>query len=299
MSEERGPLEVVAEIVPPGTTLALPSQVAPEKAADAAIALLDARERVARKLREVAIRRTQASDWVDQDGKPHLQAVGVERQRSLFGVSVMRTAADDKTWDTAEDGTRFYTWTANVKATMRDPLTGVDMTQEAVGSCTSRDKFLGKKGGEYKPWDEVDDYSVHSKAVTRGERNAVLRLLGLRGITWDDLAAARIVRGAPGMATVTHATGKEGGGAVDPSTEAQHKAIKDLATRLGENMKAVWQRVGIARPKTFGEMSAVDAGKVIAGLQAIEREMNEEAAKREQDTGLPADAPMREPGEEG
>ena len=116
--------EIVAEVVPQGAVLALPQNVAPEKAADAARALLDAREKVARKLRAVAIARTQATDYIDQDGKPYLQGYGVEKIRGLFGVSVLRTAADQKDWETAEDGTRYFTWTANVKATMRDPLTG-------------------------------------------------------------------------------------------------------------------------------------------------------------------------------
>ena len=282
-SEMDGPLEVVGEVV--AQPLALPANVAPEKAADAAIALLDARERVAKKLRQVAIARTQASDYVDQDGKPHMQAFGVERIRSLFGVSVLRSSADEKSWETAEDSTRFFTWTASVKATMRDPLTGADMAQEATGACSSRDKFLGKSNGEYKPWDQVDDYSVHSKAVTRGERNAVLRLLGLRGLTWADLEAAGIVRGAPGMATVTHATGKEGGGAWTPSTAEQHEQIKALAGRLGDHAKAAWAASGVVRPAKLGDLTATGAGKVIDALKTIEAGLSAEAAKAQADVG--------------
>ena len=161
------------------------------------------------------------------------------------------------------------------------------MSQEAVGSCSSRDKLLGKKAGEFKAWDEVDDYSVHSKAVTRGERNAVLRLLGLRGLTWADLEAAGIVQGAAGMTKVEHATGAQGGGAVAPSTEVQHSAIKALAGKLGGHAAGAWQRAGVARPDKLGGLSALDAGRVIEILQTIEAEMNAEATKADVGAGVP------------
>jgi len=85
-----------------------------------------------------------------------ISKMGISTIQSYRGAQIFEAIGLDKAFVD-----RYFTWTANVKATMRDPLTGADMSQEAVGSCSSRDKLLGKKAGEFKAWRVVLNNSAH------------------------------------------------------------------------------------------------------------------------------------------
>jgi len=70
---------------------------------------------------------------------------------------------------------------------------------EAIGSCSSRDKFFAYvseirdrngnviREASWKPLSEIDETNVMKAAYTNLLVNGITRLLGIRNLTWDDL----------------------------------------------------------------------------------------------------------------
>ena len=145
----------------------------------------EARAEAMQKIKRVALKLTNSHDWVDQNGKPYLQASGAEKVARLFGIS----------WRISEpiqenlDGGHFsYTYTGEFS------LSGA--TIEAVGSRSSKDGFFKKyryKGPEDNrkrvelPVSEIDKGDVKKSAYTNLLGNGITRLLGIRNLTYGDL----------------------------------------------------------------------------------------------------------------
>ena len=63
---------------------------------------------------------------------------------------------------------------------------------EAIGSCSSRDKFFAwdkraGENGEYKQLSDVDETNIQKAAYSNMVMNGVTRLLGIRNLSWDEL----------------------------------------------------------------------------------------------------------------
>ena len=67
-------------------------------------------------------------------------------------------------------------------------------TNQFVGTCTSRDPFFAKRGGNLLPMHEVDEENILKAAYTNFVSNAVSRSYGLRNLTWDQLKNYGILR---------------------------------------------------------------------------------------------------------
>jgi hypothetical protein len=132
------------------------------------------------KIKQIALKVTNPSDWTDQQGKPYLQASGSEKIANLFNIS---WRIDEPTMEEEADGTITY----NYKGT----FTLAGRSIEVEGSRSSRDEFFkkylydqnGKRIGE-KPLDRRD---LKMAAMTNLLGNGITRLLGIRNLTWDDL----------------------------------------------------------------------------------------------------------------
>jgi len=131
------------------------------------------------KIKRVALKVTNANDWVDQNGRPYLMASGAEKIANLFNISWQ---IDEPTMEQEEDGTITYTYRG------RFSLAGRSI--EAEGSRSSRDEFFrkyiwegGKKVGE-KPLDRRD---LKMAALTNLLGNGITRILGIRNLTYEDL----------------------------------------------------------------------------------------------------------------
>lgn len=150
-----------------------------------AFEIISSRNSLFEKILEVAIRSTNAGDWIDQNGSPYLQASGAEKIARRFGVKISNINSVREDIEDASGKYHMYTVTGVASLGDRDQV-------EAMGVCSTRDKFFGIKNGEFKQLQDVDLPSIKRKAYTNFLGNAIKRLLGLRGLSWDDLSRFNI-----------------------------------------------------------------------------------------------------------
>lgn len=184
-----------AEVIEP-QEIAVPDSSTPVSSIGA-IEEVESRIRLLERVLNLAIKRTDPSDWCDQNGKPYLMESGCAKVRPIFGVD-LKTLSVEK-FNEHDDRGDFYYFVSNVKASA--PHFG---SIEVMGTCTSRDKFFAKAGNEdyvddkgqtrerpvWKPQSEVDIVNIRKKCLTNGEVNGVTRLLGLRNLSFDRLKQA-------------------------------------------------------------------------------------------------------------
>lgn len=135
---------------------------------------------VVQRIRRAALAVTSEADWVDMSGRPYLSATGAERLRALFGISweiehPQITQYPDGHYDVVVKG-RFSMGQSSI---------------EVIGVRSSRDPFFSRRGGKKVPAGEVDSAAILKAAVTNCIVNGVTRLLGLRGLTWEEINVDR------------------------------------------------------------------------------------------------------------
>lgn len=139
------------------------------------------------KIKQLSLKVTNHNDWVDQNGKPYLQASGSEKVARLFGIS---WRIKEPTCEQEEGGHFTYHFAGEFS------LQGASI--DAIGTRSSKDPFFkkykyetGKERVELPP-SEIDKGDVRKAAFTNLIGNGVTRLLGIRNLTYDDLASAGI-----------------------------------------------------------------------------------------------------------
>jgi len=138
-------------------------------------------------VKQVALAVTNPQDWVDQDGRPYLQASGGEKVARLFGIS---WRIEEPTVERDSDGHYTYTYKGTFAL-----QSGIEI--EAIGTRSSRDKFFTTryegKGDDRQRIELtpvlVDRGDVKKSAYTNLLANGITRLLGLRNLTWDEVEA--------------------------------------------------------------------------------------------------------------
>ncbi len=128
-------------------------------------------------------------DWVDLGGHPYPMEVGAERMARLWGVHVQIQEGP-----TREDRDGYYLYRCKVR--VWSDLLG--RSTEVVGMRTSRDPFFcvryerrpdGESQRVMLRMEEVNERDVAMAAQTNAKVRGITEVLGLRGLTWDDLAA--------------------------------------------------------------------------------------------------------------
>jgi hypothetical protein len=142
------------------------------------------------KIKALALKMTNVHDWTDQGGKPYLQVSGSEKVARLFGIS---WRVSEPVYQQEENGHFTYTYKGEFS------LGGA--TIEAIGVRSSKDGFFKKytySGNERVelPTSEIDKGDVKKAAYTNCLGNGITRILGLRNLTWEDLAASKITQEA-------------------------------------------------------------------------------------------------------
>jgi len=152
-----------------------------QQGVEIAIAQAEKQVDILEKVLQIAIKRTNHFDWVDQMGKPYLTASGAEKLMPLFGINMANTSYDKK-FSKDEKGD-YYIY--QYKAT----FSWKGGSLEAIGACSSRDKFFAWDSREqsYKPLFEVDETNIMKAAYTNMLVNGITRLLGIRNLTWEQL----------------------------------------------------------------------------------------------------------------
>jgi hypothetical protein len=208
----------------------------------------------------LSIRRTNENDWVDLSGKPYLTASGAEKIARLFGIS-WKILKSEKVMSNDEKG-QFYFY----QVTGIFSLAGWKDSVEAVGTCSSKDQFFAKRGGELKPISEIDETNIMKAAYSNCVANGVCRLLGIRNLTWDQVKAGGI--DSSKAAKVNYANGGAGGGLI---SEAQGKRLYAIAKNAG---------------KTDEQMKEILKGYGYTSSKEIKREHYEEICKKAEEKGV-------------
>jgi len=158
-----------------------------------------------KKIVGISIKLTNAWDWSDLGGKPYLQCSGAEKIASPFKVS-MGVPTKERLERTDKDGKPYYIWVFQAMFTSSQ----LRRTIVAQGKCSSRDQFFGKNEEGYKELDDVKEEDVLQAAYTNLFNNGVQRLLGIRNLTWEQLAQGGIAQDKVGK--VAFRKGGQGGG---------------------------------------------------------------------------------------
>ncbi len=134
------------------------------------------------KIKAMSLKVTNPYDWTDQGGKPYLQVSGAEKVGRLFGIS---WRIDEPVFEIEEGGHFSYTY--------KGYFTLGGSTIEAIGTRSSKDGFFKKydNGAELPP-SAIDKGDVKKAAYTNLLGNGITRILGMRNLTWAELAEAGI-----------------------------------------------------------------------------------------------------------
>lgn len=214
----------------------------------------------------IALKMTKSQDWVDMGG-PYLMDRGAENIAIAFGVDISNLALKQ---DWAEDSKgRYYTFIATGKAYAKK----LGRYVEDIGVCSQRDKFFGMVNGQLKEIQDVDMANIRRKAVTNLYSRLIKRVIGLMGVTWDDLGAAGIKRDA--LAKVEYRGGNQGGGPggkspISDDHIARREKIWKLMLELGngeeKNAKVVLDRLASFGDKKVTDISQISSDKWIDTL---------------------------------
>lgn len=146
-----------------------------------------------KKIKGLSLRVTNYQDWVDQNGKPYLQTSGGEKIARLFGISW--TVEEPRTQQDGDEG--------HYMVTYKGIFTLGNASIECIGTRSSKDGFFKKyeKGtyvndkyvqGKELPPGAIDIGDVVKSAYTNLIGNGITRLLGIRNLTYDDLAESGV-----------------------------------------------------------------------------------------------------------
>lgn len=192
------------------------------------VLILEAEKRVdtLKKILGVAIKRTNPHDWTCIGDKPYLGSSGVEKISPLFGVK-MENVKNERL-EREDDKGKHYIY----QFTARFWWQGGSI--EALGACSSRDKFFGWDSSKkiYKELHDVDETNVMKAAYSNLMVNGVSRLLGIRNLEWSDLEPFGITKDKVSKVEYNK------GATADPSTsgvisEAQCKRYHAIASKCG------------------------------------------------------------------
>ncbi len=252
-----------------------------------ALEIIEQRETLFRKVLAVAIGATGPGDWIDQAGKPWLQASGAEKVARRFGVRISDITSERE--DIEDLNGTYYMYTTTGKAALgggRDELT-------AIGVCTSRDRFFGKADGAFKATADVDMANIKRKSYTNFLSNAITRLLGIRNLTWDELAKYGISKG--GKTSVKYDGGASKAAGTKQSANAEAAAKKPFWTNEWKGKTYINARAGKHFSKEFLENLGLKESQKTQGCwgglltEEILAALNDEYAAAEETLAIQAE----------
>ncbi len=244
-----------------------------------ALEIIERRNALFQRVMQVAIQTTSPGDWVDQDGKPYLQGSGAEKVARRFAVRVYDVNHDLE--NHTDDRGPYYMYITTGKVGLG---TGKESI-EAIGTCSSRDNLFSH-GGK-KDLKDVDRGNIMKKSYTNFLVNGITRLLGIRNLTWDELAKYGISKN--GKASVQYKGASEKAAATKTAEKAEKESSKPFWTseyngklyihaREGEHFGAEYlQNMGFKASKKAGNWNTMHTPDIEAALNdeyiAAEAEM--------------------------
>lgn len=235
------------------------------------------------KIKQMALKVTNAGDWVDQSGRPYLFVSGSEKIANLFNIS---WRIDEPVVDTEADGHFTYT--------LRGVFSIPGRSISAEGSRSSKDPFFKKYDWNNgvkteKPISSIDRRDVRMAALTNLLGNGITRLLGIRNLSYDDLEKFAGIKKDMIASVDYKGKGKdrpdlkEPGKKAEvkdpkaPATEPQIKAIHAILGKLGvtddfEKHKKVSRLIELPEPEVITSMSILTKGQASKVIEALTNE---------------------------
>ena len=177
-----------------------------------------------KRARIAALRMTTVNDWIDYGGAPYLQETGAEPLAAPFGISFSNLSRERSTEQDNEGPYEvFYTYADAHSEKLHRSLPGV------IGSCTTRQKLHGWKGRANA---EIPNIKKHS--YSNMVRNAVVKILGIGGITWDELTEFGIKRDQ--VKKVEFKEGKEKAAAEEKKATEEGKGVDDARKQIWSDL---------------------------------------------------------------
>jgi hypothetical protein len=240
------PLEAEPKDIVP-VTPGLPSEGALDRA--------EKRDALMRRVMQLAITATNESDYSMLGQNLWIEATGVEKIARRFGITFGRPTIT-KEYHDDKDGKRFYTMVCEGEIFMSD----VDRIW-AIGTADSNDQFLTQ---DHK--NEADVNDIRKKAWSNWEVNGVTRLLGIRGITTDDLKAGhlnpQLIRGVKFRSKEETPVGN-GGTTGITGLEMRRQIGEALTAEFGEDEDAAKTKLRLVT-----EFKGND-GKMVLGIEDV------------------------------
>ena len=140
------------------------------------------------KILELAVKNTQASDWIDYGGNPWLDTPGAERIARVFGFTVKDTRFERLDRQDRDGPYYIYIWYGRVG------LSKSDLWIDAIGACSSKKPFHSMEHGKRKHIEDINEMNILKDAYSNMTENGVTRFLGLRGLDWETLEKQGIQR---------------------------------------------------------------------------------------------------------
>lgn len=245
------------------------------------------RRRVAlvQEIKRIIVEHTQPTDWLIMKAKgakakvAYLGADGAERLAMLLGAS----------WDEPKrvreqrEGHYIWIFSGHFRFGKRKIF--------AIGSCTSRDRFFSRRGGERIPENEVNERDVQMKAFSNWIRNGISRALGLRNL--DAAYFGKPFWGA--IPVVEFDSGGRGGTSKSQDADEKKKAgemwdaLMEFAEHDEEKAKAMLKKLTTFKGKDGDTVAGVDNVDFLTGrrLQVNYEKVMKEKAKRDGAGGGP------------
>jgi hypothetical protein len=245
------------------------------------LAVIEQRNKAFERLITYALGATKPEHWFDQQGKPYLGAAGSEvvARRCAVRVAGVRR---EKTASSDDKGA-FYIYVYEGTFSLPGGMDSV----EALGTCSSRDSFLGTATKSGRELSEIDEGNVMKAAYSNMIVNGVTRLLGLRGLSWDTLSKFGITQ--DGASKVTYNAGAKGGSAERALTFRFGRGKDKTPAEVGDE-DLIWYAKAFRKDLADPEKAKYKANteKQLAAVEA------EQARRANGANGAqkPADAPV-------
>lgn len=136
------------------------------------------------KIKQIALKVTNAEDWVDQDGKPYLQASGSEKIAGLFDIS-WSFLTPEPLYEEEPDG--HYSYTYRARFTMGRRFIEADGTRDSKEGFFKQNEWVNNVKHEKDVKDRDNKRDVKMAAYTNLLGNGITRILGIRNLTYADL----------------------------------------------------------------------------------------------------------------
>lgn len=189
---------------------------------DVALAILEKKaataSRWAAAIQKILISQTYAEDWNEQGGNMCLSSAGAERVGRAFPINVYGVFSKKEEFADAKGSGYRYVFSGQGQMG--------DRTTYAEGIYSTRDEFLGKKGGEFRPLEDINENDIRAAAYHIFLGNIIKSLLGLRAIPKShfDKMMQSVGKNPAAAKTVNRGAGTNGG-----TSQADFVMQKELA----------------------------------------------------------------------